>query len=90
MNYFQDPSLISSLVSEAKISESIDRAMDKQGAKTEYAPAGVSIRNGPVTEDKMDIDTPQTNGAKRKARNSTSKPVKYNDSESESDAKPLV
>lgn len=66
--------------------------MDKAGAKADYAPAGVSIRNGPVTEDKMDIDATLTNGAKRKARNSTSKSVNYKvaESDSDEDAVPLV
>lgn len=55
-------------------------------------PAGVSIRNGPVIEDEMDIDAPATNGnAKRKARSSISKAVTYkDDSEEDSDAVPLV
>ena len=55
------------------------------------APAGVSIRNGPVLED-MDVDGPTTNGnSKRKSRSSLSKPVKYKDeSEDDSDAAPLV
>lgn len=55
--------------------------------------AGISIRNGPVleNEDHMDVDTPITNGngtSKRKARSSISKPVKYE--ESDSDEAPLV
>jgi DNA topoisomerase-1 len=65
--------------------------MDKAAAKTTYAPPGVSIRNGPVVEEKMDVDEPVTNGnAKRKARVSTGKPVNYNDDSDESDAVPLV
>lgn len=68
--------------------------MNKAGAKADYAPAGVSIRNGPVIEDRMDVDGPTTNGnAKRKSRNSTSKTVNYkvDGSEGESDdAVPLV
>ena len=44
------------VVSEAHISKAVDSAMDRAGAKSNYAPAGVSIRNGPVTEDKMDVD----------------------------------
>ncbi len=65
--------------------------MDQAGPSSS-APAGVSIRNGPVIEDKMNIDEPATNGnAKRKARNSTSKAVNYNDgSDRESDNVPLV
>jgi len=67
--------------------------MDKAVGKSAAAPAGVSIRNGPILDDKMDIDGPSTNGApKRKARNSTSKPVKYNQESSDvdSDDAPLV
>jgi DNA topoisomerase-1 len=67
--------------------------MDKAAAKSDYAPAGVSIRNGPVTEDPMDVDEPLTNGhAKRKARTSTSKAVNYKDdgSDGESDDVPMV
>ena len=66
--------------------------MDKANGKTTGAPAGVSIRNGPVLDDKMDVDTPNTNGTtKRKSRASTSKPVKYNDDgSSDSDGAPLV
>lgn len=79
-------------VSSAQVSNGVDKAMDKAGEKSNYAPAGVSIRNGPVVEDAMDVDGPATNGApKRKARVSTGKPVNYNvDSGSEEDAKPLV
>ncbi len=69
--------------------------MDKAGAKSNVASAavGVSIRNGPVIDDKMDIDKPATNGvAKRKARSSTSRAVNYNldTSDGDSDDAPLV
>lgn len=67
--------------------------MDKASAKARYAPEGVSVRNGPILDDKMDVDEPATNGAaKRKARVSTGKAVNYNVDESESsdDAVPLV
>lgn len=67
--------------------------MDKAGAKSDYAPAGVSIRNGPVMEDPMVLDEPLTNGnAKRKARKSMSKAVNYKDdgSDDDSDDAPLV
>ena len=78
-------------VSQAHISKDVDRAMDKADAKYEHVPDGIAVRNGPVEEDKMDVDEPATNGhAKRKARNSTSKPVNYAaDSESD-EAAPLV
>jgi hypothetical protein len=81
------------VVSEARISKQVDRAMDKAGAKARYAPEGVSVRNGPILDDKMDVDEPSTNGvAKRKARVSSGKAVNYNVDESESsdDAVPLV
>ncbi|KAG0650667.1 DNA topoisomerase I [Hyphodiscus hymeniophilus] len=80
-------------VSEAHISKAVDKAMDKAGARSDYAPAGVSIRNGPVIEDSMDVDEPLTNGnAKRKARTSIGKAVNYKDdgSDGDSDAKPLA
>jgi DNA topoisomerase-1 len=66
--------------------------MDKASAKTKAAPAGVSIRNGPVIEDEMDVDTATNGASKRKSRGSTSKPVNYNDprSDSEEDTVPLV
>jgi len=66
--------------------------MDKAGAKSNYAPAGVSVRNGPVQDDNMDVDAPTMNGnAKRKARDSVGKTVNYNmDSSEESDEVPLV
>ncbi|RDL34730.1 Uncharacterized protein BP5553_07858 [Venustampulla echinocandica] len=79
-------------VSATRISDGVDKAMDKalSKQKTKPAPVGVSIRNGPV-EDKMDVDGPFTNG-KRKSRGSTSKAVNYNDgiSESDEDAVPLA
>lgn len=67
--------------------------MDKAGSKTKYAPEGVSVRNGPIQDDTMDMDEPHTNGAaKRKARVSTGKAVNYNVDESGSgdDDVPLV
>lgn len=77
-------------VSQAHISKAVDSAMDKATTKSAVAPAGVSVRNGPVIEDNMDVDEPATNGTmKRKARASTGKPVKYDDNSSESDV-PLV
>ncbi|KAI9053751.1 hypothetical protein LZ554_002702 [Drepanopeziza brunnea f. sp. 'monogermtubi'] len=74
-------------LSQAHISKSEDQAMDNAGPSGPSAPAGVSIRNGPVLEDKMDVDGSATNGNfKRKARNSTSKSVNYNDAASGSDS----
>jgi DNA topoisomerase-1 len=78
-------------VSQAHISKEVDKAMDKADAKFNHVPSGVAVRNGPVVEDKMEVDEPATNGnTKRKARTSTSKAPKYADSESEEDAIPLV
>lgn len=79
-------------VSQARISKDVDRAMDKADAKYDHVPSGIAVRNGVVEDDKMDIDEPATNGhTKRKARNSTSKPVNYMaDSESDEDDAPLV
>lgn len=71
------------------MSKNVDKEMEKS-TNGDYAPAGISIRNGPVT-DEMDVDIPALNG-KRKARVSTGKPVNYNDAanSSEEDNKPLV
>jgi DNA topoisomerase-1 len=80
-------------VSQDRIPNKVDKAMDKASAKAKLEPPGISIRNGPVLDDAMDIDEPSTNGAsKRKSRTSTGKPVNYNDgSDGESDdAVPLV
>lgn len=78
-------------VSDAYISKAVDSAMDKAAAKTTYAPPGVSVRNGPVLEDKMDVDGAATNGnAKRKVRTGTGKPVNYNDDSDDSDEVPLA
>lgn len=65
--------------------------MDKAVSKAKPAPAGISIRNGPVL-DEMDVDEPVTNGsAKRKSRTSGAKVTSYKeDTEDSSDAKPLV
>lgn len=64
--------------------------MDKTFVKGKVAP--VSIRNGPVADDPMDVDG-QTNGApKRKSRSSLgNKPVNYKDASDDSDdGAPLV
>lgn len=58
-------------------------------AKSQPSAAGISIRNGPVNGDPMDIDQPN-GGAKRKARQSISKPVSYKDESDSDDAAPLV
>lgn len=52
--------------------------------------AGLSVRNGPVRDVKMDIDAPNTNGAnKRKSRNSLSH-VNYKDNSGSDDDAPMV
>ncbi|KAF4624539.1 hypothetical protein G7Y89_g13631 [Cudoniella acicularis] len=78
-------------LSKAHISKAEDKAMKEPSASSAPAP-GISIRNGPVIEDKMEVDEPVTNGAaKRKSRGSTSKAVNYNMESSESDdGKPLA
>jgi DNA topoisomerase-1 len=61
--------------------------MSTEGSNSGLAPPGVSIRNGPVLDDTMDVDESLTNGnSKRKARNSTSKAVNYNTDGSEGDS----
>ncbi|KUJ22287.1 putative DNA topoisomerase 1 [Mollisia scopiformis] len=78
-------------VSEAHISKATDKKMDQAGSSKSNLPAGISIRNGPVIDDEMDVDAPTTNGhAKRKSRTSTSKAVKYHDDTDESDDEPLA
>ena len=49
---------------------------------------GISVRNGPVNGDAMDVDDTPNGTIKRKSRTSISKPV-YKD-ESDSDGEPLV
>lgn len=77
-------------VSAAKISKSDDKAMDRSISKTQpSSAAGISIRNGPVQGDPMDID--QSNGTtKRKARASVGKEISYKDDSDSDDAAPLV
>jgi DNA topoisomerase I len=72
------------------IPKSLDKAMDKAQSKQQPAPAGVSIRNGPVTTEKMDVDEPVTNG-KRKSRGSAVhiKSYKESDSDEEDVVKPV-
>lgn len=57
-------------------------------SKGKPAPAGLSIRNGPVDDDAMDVDAPQTNG-KRKSRSSIVS-ISYKDDSGSEDDKPLV
>ena len=63
--------------------------MDKANRAGKDAPAGVSVRNGPVEE--MDLDEPTVNGAsKRKARGSIGTGKSYKETSDEEDDKPLV
>nr|UWK20496.1 topoisomerase [Trichoderma crystalligenum] len=75
-------------MSSSKISRAEDIALDKSVPKKGSGMAGLSIRNGPVENGGMDLDSPSTNGAKRKSRVSITK-VDYKD-ESESDGEPLA
>lgn len=71
------------------IPKSVDRAMDKANKAANNAPAGISIRNGPV--DEMDLDEPTANGtSKRKARGSMGNGHSYKEMSEEEDEKPLV
>ncbi|GFP52567.1 DNA topoisomerase 1 [Trichoderma asperellum] len=74
-------------MSSSKISRAEDVALDKSMSKPSGM-AGLSIRNGPVENGEMDLDSPSTNGSKRKSRESIIK-VDYKD-ESESDGEPLA
>ncbi|KAL7901433.1 hypothetical protein HDV63DRAFT_365952 [Trichoderma sp. SZMC 28014] len=74
-------------LSSSKISRAEDIALDKSMSKPSGM-AGLSIRNGPVENVEMDLDSPSTNGSKRKSRDSITK-VDYKD-ESESDGEPLA
>ena len=58
--------------------------MDKALSKQELTPAGVSVRNGPVIMDKMDVDEPATNG-KRKSRGSAVHMKSYKDNDTDDD-----
>ena len=56
--------------------------MDTGNSASKGLPAPVSLRHGPISEDAMDIDSPQVNGnSKRKSRVSN---VSYKD-DSDSD-----
>ncbi|KAK3942700.1 DNA topoisomerase 1 [Diplogelasinospora grovesii] len=76
--------------SASTISKSDDRAMDNSASKARPAPPGVSIRNGPVDEDAMDVDTKPNGTAKRKSRSSIVQPVSYKDDSESDDGAPLA
>ncbi|KAJ4206297.1 DNA topoisomerase 1 [Fusarium falciforme] len=82
---------LSYLVSSSKISRAEDDAMDRSMPRDAAKLVGLSVRNGPVQDDPMDVDGPVTNGAtKRKSRTSITK-VNYKDNDSDSeDGAPLV
>lgn len=63
--------------------------MDESASKPQPSATGISIRNGPIDDDSMDIDQP--NGtAKRKSRSSISNTVSYKDQSDSDDEIPLV
>ena len=76
-------------VSSSTIPASLDKQMDKQTPSNGHVMPGVSIRNGPVTEDTKMPDVNGAASAKRKARESMARP-NYAESESSDDDKPLV
>ena len=81
-------------MSSAKIPASLDKQLDKENPSNGALHPGISIRNGPVTEDvtMKDASGPVTNGVgpgKRKARDSIAKPS-YAEAESSDDDIPLV
>jgi len=75
-------------LSAARISKADDSAMDID-SKKKLAPAGISIRNGPIEED-SDDDAPLVNGnGKRKSRSSIAK-VSYKADSDSDDSRPLA
>ncbi|KAF1989666.1 DNA topoisomerase 1 [Aulographum hederae CBS 113979] len=83
--------------SDERIPTSVDQAMDKETPSNGRLHPGISVRMGPVDDDKMDVDGPvkdteangTTNG-KRKARNSVTNGKSYKEaSSSEDDDIPL-
>lgn len=79
----------STIASAPTISKADDRAMDAADSKVHMAPVGVSIRNGPVDQDRMDIDSSVSGQAKRKSRVSIDQSINYKDDSSDDEA-PLV
>ena len=86
--HVHETNLPSTVGSAPTVSKADDRAMDAAGSKLHMAPVGVSIRNGPVDQDKMDIDSPVNGQAKRKSRASIDQSVNYKDESS--DDEPMV
>ncbi|KAK1834829.1 DNA topoisomerase 1 [Podospora conica] len=75
--------------SASRISKADDLAMDKTVSKARPGPKGISIRNGPVSTDAMDVDSPPNGAPKRKSRSSLGQAVNYKD-DSDSDGAPLA
>jgi DNA topoisomerase-1 len=73
-------------LSSPKITKTEDREMDRIVDSTKAIDVGLSIRNGPVVEEPMEVDQPETNG-KRRSRSSISK-INYRDNSS--DDEPLA
>ncbi|KAK3383157.1 hypothetical protein B0T24DRAFT_516332 [Lasiosphaeria ovina] len=60
-------------------------------SRTRGSAPGISIRNGPIPDDTMDVDEPANGTAKRKSRSSIGQAVNYRDaSESDDDGAPLA
>ena len=81
------------LASASRISKADDIAMEKTLSKARPGPKGISIRNGPVNEDAMDLDSQPNGASKRKSRSSlgqAAKAVNYKDDSDSEDAAPLV
>ncbi|KAK1752383.1 hypothetical protein QBC47DRAFT_305312 [Echria macrotheca] len=65
--------------------------MDKATSKARPGPTGISIRNGPVKDDPMDVDSAPNGTAKRKSRSSTGgQAVNYKDDSDSDDGVPLA
>ncbi|KAF7549391.1 hypothetical protein G7Z17_g6418 [Cylindrodendrum hubeiense] len=76
-------------LSSSKISHAQDKALDRDGPNSNHL-AGLSVRNGPVEDDDMDMDAPVLNGAnKRKSRTSITK-ISYKDDSDSDDGAPLA
>lgn len=77
-------------LSASKISPAADRKMDKLASRARPAPPGVSIRNGPVEDDVMDVDSAPNGAPKRKSRSSIGQVVSYKDDSESDDGAPLA
>jgi DNA topoisomerase-1 len=64
--------------------------MDKAASKARPGPTGISIRNGPVKGDPMDVDSAPNGTSKRKSRGSIGQAVNYKDDSDSDDGVPLV